>query len=108
MTYQPPHLPEEGTVATAAAPAGLPDLDNDYALSSTAIEEFAAKGHTVLRSVASDGEVAAYRPVIEEATRRHSRETRPIEERNTYGKAFLQVPNLWRVDEGVRRFVLAR
>src|SRR4051812_10780201 len=108
MTYQPPHLPERGTVATAPAPAGLPELDDEYEVPPSAAVEFAASGHTSLRSVASAQEIAAYRPVIEEATRRHSRETRPIEARDTYGKAFLQVPNLWRVDEGVRKYVLAR
>ena len=39
---------------------------------------------------------------------RHNRETRPLEERDTYGKAFLQVMNLWTVDEGVKYFTLAR
>jgi ectoine hydroxylase-related dioxygenase (phytanoyl-CoA dioxygenase family) len=31
-----------------------------------------------------------------------------LEERETYGKAFLQVPNIWRKDEAVARFVLAK
>jgi ectoine hydroxylase-related dioxygenase (phytanoyl-CoA dioxygenase family) len=62
----------------------------------------------VLRGVCSPEEIAAYRPVIHDAALAHSRETRPMEERDTYGKAFLQVPNLWRRDEGVARFVLAK
>ena len=53
-------------------------------------------------------EVAAYRPVIEAATKKRTTETRPIEARDTYGRAFLQVTNLWVHDEGVRRFVTAR
>ena len=31
-----------------------------------------------------------------------------LENRDTYGKAFLKGMNLWSKDEGVRRFVLAR
>jgi ectoine hydroxylase-related dioxygenase (phytanoyl-CoA dioxygenase family) len=61
----------------------------------------------VLRGVASREEIAAYRPEIESAVQQDSRETRPIEERDTYGKAFLQVPNLWRRHEAVKRFVFA-
>ena len=108
MTYQPPHVSEHDGAAIAAAPADLADLSGDHRVLAENIAEFAEKGHTVVRSLASTDEVAAYRPVIEAATHRHSVETRPIEERDTYGKAFLQVTNLWRVDEGVRRFVLAR
>jgi hypothetical protein len=85
----------------------LPDLASEYAVPADAVSEFQAKGHTMLRGVASSAEIAAYRPLLEAATKAHSRETRPIEERDTYGKAFLQVPNLWRVDEGARRFVFA-
>jgi ectoine hydroxylase-related dioxygenase (phytanoyl-CoA dioxygenase family) len=31
-----------------------------------------------------------------------------MEDRDTYGKAFLQIMNLWEVDENVRRFTLAK
>ena len=72
------------------------------------IDEFVREGHTVLREVRTRDEVAAYRPVIEAATKKHTSETRPIEARDTYGRAFLQVTNLWVHDEGVRRFVTAR
>jgi ectoine hydroxylase-related dioxygenase (phytanoyl-CoA dioxygenase family) len=86
----------------------LPDLSGDYDVPPERIAEFQEKGHTVLRGVASPGEIAAYRPLIEDAVRQHGRETRPLQERDTYGKAFLQVPNLWRREEGVKRFVFAR
>jgi ectoine hydroxylase-related dioxygenase (phytanoyl-CoA dioxygenase family) len=39
---------------------------------------------------------------------RYSAETRPLEERDTYGKAFLQIGSLARKDEVVRQFVVAR
>ncbi len=38
----------------------------------------------------------------------HSWETRPLKERDTYGKAFLQVINLWQLDERVAAFTLAK
>jgi len=86
----------------------LPDLAEVAPLADAEIAAYRESGHVLVRGVASPAEVAAYRPIITGAALRHSRETRPLEERDTYGKAFLQVGNLWRQDAAVRRFVLAR
>ncbi len=50
----------------------------------------------------------AYRKAINNAAYRYNTEQRSLEERDTYGKAFLQIMNLWEVDEDVRRFTLAK
>jgi ectoine hydroxylase-related dioxygenase (phytanoyl-CoA dioxygenase family) len=86
----------------------LPDLAQDYPVTPEQIACYQRDGHILLQRVASAAEVAAYRPHISGAAMRYSTETRPLHERNTYGKAFLQVINLWERDEAVRRFVLAR
>src|SRR5688572_2354989 len=86
----------------------LPDLSSDYDVPQDAKHQFANDGHACLRGVCSRDEVEAYRPVIHDAAMAHNRQTKPLEERGTYGKAFLQITNLWRVDEGVARYVLAR
>jgi hypothetical protein len=92
-----------------ATPAkDLPSLDDDYPLAVVDIRTYGESGHVMLRGLCAWDEVAAYRSAIVDAAMRHCRETRPLEERDTYGKAFLQVMNLWRVDETVRRFVFAR
>lgn len=89
------------------APA-LPALDTTYALSQAQIEAYARDGHVLLRGLLSPDEVEVYRQVIVDAAMHHNRETRPIGERDTYGKAFLQIMNLWTVDEAVKKFVLSR
>lgn len=71
-------------------------------------EEFRENGHLLMRGLLSGEEVAAYRPVIVDAVKRMRTEKRKLSERDTYGKAFLQIMNLWRVDEGVRRLVLSK
>jgi ectoine hydroxylase-related dioxygenase (phytanoyl-CoA dioxygenase family) len=58
--------------------------------------------------VASQSEVDAYRPTIDRATESFRRDRRPLEERGTYGKAFIQTTNLWNHDPAVARFTLAR
>lgn len=85
-----------------------PALVSDYKLSPEQIQQFRTNGHILLKSVCSAEEVAFYRTAIRDAAMRHNRETRPIEERDTYGKAFLQVMNLWRVDEAVKAYVFSR
>ncbi len=69
---------------------------------------FRQNGHILTGNVLNAGEVAAYRDVIVDAANTYNTEKRSMEERDTYGKAFLQIMNLWRVDERVKKFVLAR
>jgi ectoine hydroxylase-related dioxygenase (phytanoyl-CoA dioxygenase family) len=87
---------------------GLPDLSDDHPIEAAIVAQFQRDGHTVLRGLASPAEVAAYRPVIEAAASKYKWKTRPLDERDTYGKAFLQIVNLWQRDEAVARFSLAR
>ena len=86
----------------------LPDLSSDYPIAPEQTAAYQRDGHILLRGVCSPEEVAAYRLVITEATYRHNTQTRPLEERDTYGKAFLQIGFLSEKDEAVRKFVLAR
>jgi ectoine hydroxylase-related dioxygenase (phytanoyl-CoA dioxygenase family) len=85
----------------------LPALTAPHALPPDVAETFRAHGHVRLRGVASPGEVAGYREAIRAATFRLNQETRDLAERDTFGKAFLQVMNLWRQDEAARAFTLA-
>ena len=85
----------------------LPRLDDRYNLTPEVVADYQKNGHVLLRGVAAPDEVAAFRPVVASAVARFNRESRPLEERDTYGKAFLQVMNLWSEDADVRRFVLA-
>lgn len=91
-----------------SSPSKLPTLTEEKRLSAAQIQEFRTLGHTLTRGVLAPAEVAAYRPVIEQAAERYNTEARPLAARDTYGQAFLQVMNLWQADEQVRRFVLAR
>lgn len=85
-----------------------PSLDEAYTLTASQADAFRRDGHLKLTSVCTAGELAAFRGHIAQAVQRLNTETRPLEERDTYGKAFLQVWNIWRHDEAVARFVLAK
>lgn len=90
------------------SPLAGPELAEDYALTAEQIAGYRQNGHVLLRQVANQAEMDYYRPVIREAAYRYNTETRPLSERDTYGRAFLQIMNLWVRDEGVARFVMAR
>jgi ectoine hydroxylase-related dioxygenase (phytanoyl-CoA dioxygenase family) len=91
---------------TRTAP-DVPDLSATIAVGPDAVREFREKGHTAIRGLATPDEVAAFRPDIERVAADRAWEKRPLEERDTYGKAFLQSCNLWQADDRVRTFVFA-
>jgi len=85
-----------------------PDLTEDYPVTPQQVAGYQQNGHILLRQVASEAEMNFYRPVIREAAYHYNTEKRPLSVRDTYGRAFLQIMNLWTRDEKVARFVLAR
>lgn len=92
----------------SASVRDLPQLDDRALVTPEMAEAYSRNGHILVRRVASGEEIAAFRLVLRNAALTFNRETRPLEERDVYGRAFLQVMNLWTVDEGARRFTFAR
>ena len=86
----------------------LPDLSAEYRVSPAQVENYRRDGHILLRNICSPDEIAAYGPVITESARRLNDDSRPMEERNTFDRAFTLAAGLWTQDESVRRFTLAR
>jgi ectoine hydroxylase-related dioxygenase (phytanoyl-CoA dioxygenase family) len=86
----------------------LPVLDDLREISDAQGREFRENGHILIRNILAPAEMAIYRQAISEAVRKYNTEKRRLAERDTYGKAFLQIMNLWRVDERVRQFVLGK
>ncbi len=79
-----------------------------YELNNQQPFEFQQNGHILLKGLATTEEIARFQPAISAAAYKYSTETRSLEERDTYGKAFLQIMNLWRSDEKVKRFVFEK
>lgn len=86
----------------------LPPLDDLRSVDPAQAEAFRADGHTCIRHLLTRAEIAAYRPPIMRTAAANRWDHRPLAERDTYGRAFLQMFNLWRQDPNVARFVLAR
>lgn len=83
-------------------------FDREVTLPSGTADRFRRDGHVVVRALASAEEVAAVRPAIEAAAARRTEGAAPLAERDTYGQAFLQALNLWRLDGRIKAFVFGR
>lgn len=91
-----------------ASASAAPDIDSEYRISPEQIARFRKDGYIKLKGVFSQETLDAYGREITRLILEQSKDTRPLEERNTYGKAFLQVINLWRHSDIVREFVFGR
>jgi ectoine hydroxylase-related dioxygenase (phytanoyl-CoA dioxygenase family) len=82
------------------------DLDRHYPVSTELVAAFRRDGFVRLKQVFSAEEIGVYAPEIERLTL--AKQARPLKERSTYGKAFLQVTNLWKQSDLVRKFVFGK
>lgn len=86
-----------------------PSLGSRYVLDPEQIERFRADGHIYLPGVASREEVEFFRGPIQATADKHGQvDALPLEQRDTYGKAFLQHMNLWTADPAVAAFTLGK
>ncbi|HXO75215.1 MAG TPA: phytanoyl-CoA dioxygenase family protein, partial [Puia sp.] len=90
----------------------IPLLNSCREISTAQRDEFRDNGHLLVRGLLDAQEMTVYRALILEAVKKQSREAkatrRKLPERGIYGRMFGQQVNLWRVDEGVRQFVLSK
>lgn len=86
----------------------IDDIDTPLALDAGAAAQFERDGYVRLKGVLPPALLRRYGPAITDATIRLNTDHRPLEERGTYDRAFLQVMNLWREDDTVRRFVFGK
>lgn len=84
------------------------ELDAPFALTPDAIAMYREGGFVRLKRVLSSKTLGFLGPAITEAALRLNHDHRPLEERSTYDRAFLQTMNLWRSDEAARRFVFGK
>ncbi|MGB5853146.1 MAG: phytanoyl-CoA dioxygenase family protein [Rhodanobacter sp.] len=84
------------------------DLDRPYPLTAQQIADYRRDGYIKLKQVFNADELAHYGAEITRLTIALNTQTKPLEERSTYDRAFLQVMNLWCEGETVREFVFGK
>ena len=86
----------------------MTDLDSPYPLTADQVAQFRRDGFIKLKDVLSPGTLGHFGTEITRLTIDLNTERRPLEERSTYDKAFLQVMNLWEQSPLVGRFVMGQ
>src|SRR5271165_3910931 len=86
----------------------LPRLDDTRTIPPADIAKFRQDGWLLVRDLCHADEVEVYGDLIRDVTIANNNETRPMAERDTYGRAFLQTMNLWRMDQRVAAYTLSK
>jgi ectoine hydroxylase-related dioxygenase (phytanoyl-CoA dioxygenase family) len=84
------------------------DIDSPYTLSDGHIAAFQRDGFIKLKQVLSPEALAHYGAEITRLTIELNTQMKPLDERSTYDRAFLQVMNLWEHSALVKEFVLGQ
>lgn len=83
-------------------------LDQPYPLKDDQIRFYRENRFLKLKQVLDEATLAHFNAVITERVRQMHTDDTPLAERDTYGKAFLQLMNLWTEDEQVKQLVFSR
>jgi len=83
-------------------------LDTPFDTPETAVDGFARDGHVVVRGLLTGDDLIGARQSIRDVVMPIQQRARDLSERDTYGKAFIQVENLWQRSPEVAAFTLAR
>lgn len=86
----------------------LNELEEEFTVSAEAINFFQEFGYVKLKHVLSAEVLEYYGKLITDQVIRLNTLTKPMEERTTYERAFLQVMNLWRENDEVKTFVFSK
>lgn len=84
------------------------ELNRTYPLSRQHIEYYQENGFIKLKDVLSQRDIGHFNEVISSVVDSLHTNSTPMDERDTYGKAFVQITNLWTKDERVRPLVFSR
>ncbi len=86
-----------------------PQLDRPYELTDGQVQQFRTDGFIKLKGVFSAEELADYAEEITRLTLAlNPNKDKPLEARDTYGKAFIQVGNLWTKSEKAKALSFSR
>lgn len=92
-----------------ATPASVINLlKRPYVLTAEQISFYQQNRYIKLKQVFDEETVSFFNDAISKRVAIMNSEIKPLEERSTYGKAFLQLFNLWREDGVVKEFVFSK
>jgi len=85
----------------------MKSLNGTYSLSAEQKQFYRENEFIKLKNVLSADEIAYFETVITDQVSRLSPNLAPLEARDTYGKAFTQITNIWKRNEAVKHLVFS-
>jgi ectoine hydroxylase-related dioxygenase (phytanoyl-CoA dioxygenase family) len=82
-------------------------INKKYTLTDDQIKFYEKNGFIKLKEVLSVDEITFYNDVISEKVKELNSVDIPLEQRDTYGKAFLQLFNLWEKDKQIKELIFS-
>lgn len=82
-------------------------LDRHYKLSKEQIDFYQKNRYIKLKDVFDSETLSYFNNVISKKVIELNRAPKPLEKRDTYGKAFVQLFNLWQEDDEIKSFVFS-
>lgn len=86
----------------------FPILDSSYQLHADQIDFYQKNNFIKLKNVLDKDALSFYNNVITNKVNELNKTTSPLSARDTYGKAFLQLMNLWREDKDIQTFIFSK
>ena len=83
-------------------------LDRPYELSQEAIDFYQKNRYIKLKNVFDADTLVFYGDKISQKVAELNKNDKPLDQRDTYGKAFLQIFNLWLQDDDIKAFVFSK
>lgn len=83
-------------------------LQEPYTLTAEQVAFYQKNRYIKLKHVFDADTIAYFNEVITEQVNKMNTETKSLDERDTYGKAFLQLFNLWRENEQVKELIFSK
>lgn len=83
------------------------NINQPYELTQEQIEFYQKNRYIKLKNVFDAETLAYYGQKITEKVNELNSQDKPLDARDTYGKAFLQIFNLWREDETIKEFIMS-
>ena len=84
------------------------DLNSSYPVSEKQLQFFQTNGFIKLKQVLAEPTIRYLNEIISSEVRRLNTQHLPMEARDTYGKAFLQIMNIWTQSEPVKKIVFSK
>lgn len=83
-------------------------IDLSYQLTNEQIAFYQQYRYIKLKHVFDEATISFFNDAISKRVDIMNKEIKPLEERSTYGKAFLQLFNLWKEDDVVKEFIFSK